>query len=250
MLVTTRWAEALSDKEYNVQERHAHELKESYWVDALKHGAYIQQYSGTKDSADLFLKMLDSHRRRFDPLNMDLTRDYENREGSKAQDLTNAICPTIDAVSVLSIWELRSATAICSAPWWTILTLVFKSTLACALQVFATASASNIYDFLFQQGEFSTAGVIRTTAIASAWLLCIRSVAHSQSLTDAGCAACTLTSMSFHRLPKTLFRVSPMLLLCFLAYDKYCWQEVKGTTPLVVQPVLILLQWFFEYMYM
>lgn len=131
MLVTTRWANP-SSPEYAIQVRREKLLEDSYWAEAIETGSEMRRYINNKDSASAFLALLNDLQRQFVPSDNSLPQHPHKQEASKSQPPEDERCPAYNSVSWWSMWNPRSATAICSAPWWTALTMILRLFLLCA----------------------------------------------------------------------------------------------------------------------
>jgi hypothetical protein len=79
-LVTTRWASTSDGEEQEKQVRREQSLKEEYWRDAIKHGAFIERHDGTKSQASVVVSVLNSRKELFLPSYKAGPSDFREQE--------------------------------------------------------------------------------------------------------------------------------------------------------------------------
>lgn len=253
MLVTTRWANP-SSPEYAIQVKREKLLRDLYWAEAVDTGSEMRRYANNKDSASAFLAHLNDRQRQFVPLDTSLPQHPHKQEASKSQTPDDERCPDYNSVSWWSMWNLRSATAICSAPRWTALIMILRLFLMCAFDFFFFYELGQIY------GVYC--GERRDTSFAwkqSALVFIISIVTlgglpmgRFEPLEDAECVVCALTYLSIFRLPTLLFWVGPLLFICLIMLNEYMKGKFERDDREVVNFLLSLFSfiWLVEYILM
>lgn len=150
----------------------------------------------------------------------------------KSPALGSAMCKTNDAVRLSSIWKLHHATAICSAPWWTVLVVVINSILGLCWQF----AFMGVLVFFLNSTHRSSPGteafipiMIISAIDLATWVLGGRSIARFESLADASCINSPLAAWSIYLVPTLLFRAFPFV-STFLVLNELVgrWQSVRG----------------------